>query len=88
LNIPLRELETGPAELPRYHEIVAYCHGPYCVLSFEAVAAFARAWFQRAPVRRWFSGMEGAGLAIEAAEQRPRAIPVCERESAYGEQTE
>src|ERR1700749_702507 len=38
LNIPLRELEQRLSELPRKLEIVAYCRGPYCVLSFEAVA--------------------------------------------------
>ena len=39
LNIPLRQLERRLAELRRSWEIVAYCRGPYCVLSFEAVAA-------------------------------------------------
>jgi ArsR family transcriptional regulator len=39
LNIPLRQLEQRIAELPREQEIIAYCRGPYCVLSFEVVAA-------------------------------------------------
>ena len=39
LNIPLAELERRLAELPADREIVAYCRGPWCVLSFEAVAA-------------------------------------------------
>ena len=43
LNIPLRKLEMRLSELPRDQEIVAYCRGPYCVLSFEAVAAL-RSW--------------------------------------------
>ncbi len=38
LNIPLTRLERHLAELPRGREIVAYCRGPWCVLSFEAVA--------------------------------------------------
>jgi rhodanese-related sulfurtransferase len=38
LNIPLRELEQRLSELPSGQEIVAYCRGRYCVLSFEAVA--------------------------------------------------
>ncbi len=38
-NIPLAELEERLAELPKDKEIVAYCRGAYCVLSFEAVAA-------------------------------------------------
>ena len=39
LNIPLRELEARLAEIDPAQEIVAYCRGAYCVLSFEAVAA-------------------------------------------------
>jgi len=39
LNIPFADLERRLAELPKDTQIVAYCRGPYCVLSFEAVAA-------------------------------------------------
>ena len=39
LNIPFADLERRLAELPKDTQIVAYCCGPYCVLSFEAVAA-------------------------------------------------
>src|SRR5215472_3958830 len=42
LNIPLSQLERRLAELPADHEIVAYCRGPWCVLSFEAVALLRR----------------------------------------------
>ena len=38
LNIPLSQLERRLAELPADREVVAYCRGPWCVLSFEAVA--------------------------------------------------
>ena len=38
LNIPLRHLEARLGEMNPAHEIVAYCRGPYCVLSYEAVA--------------------------------------------------
>ena len=39
VNIPLRELEKRLSSFKRSQEIVAYCRGPYCVLSYEAVAA-------------------------------------------------
>src|SRR5215472_11028263 len=39
LKIPLAQLERRLAELPPDREIVAYCRGAWCVLSFEAVAA-------------------------------------------------
>ena len=36
-NVPLGDLESRLRDLPLDREIVAYCRGPYCVLSFEAV---------------------------------------------------
>ncbi len=42
VNIPLRELKARLSELNKAQEIVAYCRGPYCVLSFEAVAALRK----------------------------------------------
>lgn len=36
-SIPLKELRARLEELPRDQEIVAYCRGPYCTLSIEAV---------------------------------------------------
>ena len=33
LSVPLKELELMLAILPKNQEIVAYCRGPYCVLS-------------------------------------------------------
>jgi rhodanese-related sulfurtransferase len=37
LSLPLAELESRLAELPRDRVIVAYCRGPYCVLAIDAV---------------------------------------------------
>jgi ArsR family transcriptional regulator len=65
MNIPLRQLEQRLTELPRKQEIVAYCRGPYCVLSFEAVAALRAHSFN---VRRFEDGFpewKAAGLPVE-----------------------
>ena len=64
VNIPLRELEARLAELDDAQEIVAYCRGPYCVLSYEAVAALRARGFK---VRRLEDGLpewRAAGLPI------------------------
>src|ERR1700760_3962259 len=53
LNIPLRQLEQRLSELPRKREVIAYCRGPYCVLSFEAVAELRARGFK---VRRFEAG--------------------------------
>jgi rhodanese-related sulfurtransferase/DNA-binding transcriptional ArsR family regulator len=37
INIPISELEKRLAELPKRKEVVAYCRGPYCLMSYDAV---------------------------------------------------
>jgi rhodanese-related sulfurtransferase/DNA-binding transcriptional ArsR family regulator len=64
VNIPFRELEARLAEFDPAQEIVAYCRGPYCVLSYEAVAALRARGFK---VRRLEDGLpewRAAGLPI------------------------
>jgi rhodanese-related sulfurtransferase len=66
-NIPLAQLKRQLAKLDRKTEIVAYCRGPYCVLSFEAVAQLRKLGFK---VRRLQDGLpewKAAGLPIESA---------------------
>jgi rhodanese-related sulfurtransferase len=65
LNIPFGKLEHRLSELPADREIIAYCRGPYCVLSFEAVAALRARGY---PVRRLEDGYpewKAAGLPVE-----------------------
>jgi rhodanese-related sulfurtransferase/DNA-binding transcriptional ArsR family regulator len=66
LNIPLRELEARLGELHPKQEIVAYCRGPYCVLSYEAVAKLRARGFK---VRRLEDGLpewRAAGMPVVA----------------------
>ena len=37
INIPISELAKRLAELPKRKEVVAYCRGPYCLMSYNAV---------------------------------------------------
>ena len=37
VNIPLETLTQRLSKLPKDQEIVAYCRGPYCMMSFDAV---------------------------------------------------
>jgi rhodanese-related sulfurtransferase/DNA-binding transcriptional ArsR family regulator len=67
LNIPLGQLEQRLAELPRKQEIVAYCRGAYCVLSFEAVAALRAHGFNVRRFEEGFPEWKAAGLPIETA---------------------
>jgi rhodanese-related sulfurtransferase len=38
VNIPIHELQKRLSELPKRREIIAYCRGPYCLMSYDAVA--------------------------------------------------
>ncbi len=67
LNIPWPELEERLAELPKRREIVAYCRGPYCVLSFEAVALLRARGYTVHRLEDGFPEWKAAGLPVEAA---------------------
>jgi rhodanese-related sulfurtransferase/DNA-binding HxlR family transcriptional regulator len=69
LNIPLSQLERRLAELPPGAEIVAYCRGPYCVLSFEAVALLRSRGFTARRLEDGFPEWKAAGLPVEASAQ-------------------
>jgi len=42
VNIPIHELERRLGELPKRKEVVAYCRGPYCLMSYDAVQLLRR----------------------------------------------
>jgi rhodanese-related sulfurtransferase len=64
LNIPLAQLERRLAELPADKEIVAYCRGPWCVLSFEAVAALRQQGYRARRLEDGFPEWKVAGLPV------------------------
>lgn len=67
LNIPLAELERRLGELPADREVIAYCRGPYCVLSFEAVAALRKRGYRVHRLEDGYPEWKAAGLPVEAA---------------------
>ena len=67
LNIPLAQLEQRLAELPLDREVVAYCRGARCVLSFEAVAALRQRGIQARRLDDGFPEWKVAGLPIGSA---------------------
>jgi len=70
LNIPLSELERRLAELPADQEIVAYCRGPWCVLSFEAVALLRQRGYRVRRLEDGFPEWKVAGLPVESVPAR------------------
>lgn len=67
VNIPLRDLEARLAELDPKQGIVAYCRGPYCVLSFEAVAALRARGFNIRRLEDGYPEWRAAGLPVETS---------------------
>ncbi|RVD72685.1 MAG: metalloregulator ArsR/SmtB family transcription factor [Mesorhizobium sp.] len=67
LNIPLADLERRLAELPANREVIAYCRGPYCVLSFEAVASLRARGYVVHRLEDGYPEWKAAGLPVEAA---------------------
>lgn len=65
LNIPLAELERRLGELPADREVIAYCRGPYCVLSFEAVAALRARGYLVRRLEDGYPEWKAAGLPVE-----------------------
>ncbi|MFK3791841.1 ArsR/SmtB family transcription factor [Pseudomonas piscis] len=68
INIPLDELELRLAELPSEQELVAYCRGPYCVLSHNAAALLRAKGFKVRRLDEGFTDWQAAGLGVEASE--------------------
>ena len=64
-NVPLAALEQCLTDLPKDREIVAYCRGPYCVLSFEAVAILRVRGFRVRRLEDGYPEWKAAGLPIE-----------------------
>ncbi len=67
VNIPLGGLEARLAELDPAQEIVAYCRGAYCVLSFEAVAELRRRGFRVRRLEDGYPEWKATGLPIETS---------------------
>ena len=63
-SLPLNELAQRLAELPRDREIVAYCRGPFCLMSDEAIKLLQAHGYR---ARKTFDGVtewQAAGLPI------------------------
>ncbi len=64
LNVPLDRLQERLKDLPPDREVVAYCRGPWCVLSFEAVARLREAGFEARRLQDGLPEWRRAGLPV------------------------
>lgn len=66
LSIPLGQLKARLKELPRGREVVAYCRGPYCVLSVEAVEVLRKKGFKAHRLEQGVIDWRARGWRVEA----------------------
>lgn len=67
LNIPLSQLERRLGEIPSDREIVAYCRGPYCVLSFDAVRTLRSRGYRVRRLEDGYPEWKASGLPVAPA---------------------
>jgi rhodanese-related sulfurtransferase/biotin operon repressor len=65
LNVPVDRLEKYLSKLPKRKEVVAYCRGPYCLMSFEAVAKLRKRGFKAKRLENGYPEWRAAGLPVE-----------------------
>jgi ArsR family transcriptional regulator len=65
VNIPLQDLKHRLGELPETQEIVAYCRGPYCVLSLDAVETLRAGGYQARRMEDGLPEWKLAGYPVE-----------------------
>src|ERR671921_1181310 len=64
-SVPVDALEAVLQTLPKDREIVAYCRGPYCVFSDEAVALLRSRGYRAHRLRQGLPDWRAAGMPVE-----------------------
>lgn len=65
LSVPVDVLEAALQTLPKDKEIVAYCRGPYCVFSDEAVTLLRSRGYQARRLAEGLPDWRAKGLPVE-----------------------
>ena len=65
LSVPVDALKAALQTLPKDRELVAYCRGPYCVFSDEAVALLRARGYRARRLRQGLPDWRAAGMPVE-----------------------
>ncbi len=65
VNIPIHQLEKRLRELPKRKEVVAYCRGPYCLMSYDAVSLLRKKGIKARRLQAGLPEWRAAGLPVE-----------------------
>jgi len=66
-SMPVAEIEKRLAELPKNRDIVAYCRGPFCLLSDEAQKLLSRKGYRVRKILDGVAEWQAAGMPLERA---------------------
>ena len=66
INVAVEDLGKHLKELPKGREVIAYCRGPYCLLSVDAVALLRTKGFKARRLEDGFPEWKASGLPVEA----------------------
>jgi rhodanese-related sulfurtransferase/DNA-binding transcriptional ArsR family regulator len=69
VSLPVSDLERRLGRLRRAKEVVAYCRGPYCLMSYEAVALLRKRGRRARRLIEGFPEWRAAGLPVAAGEE-------------------
>ena len=69
LSIPMKDLKANLSKLPPGQDIVAYCRGPYCVLSIQAVEMLRARGFHAVRLEEGIQDLRALGFSIETTER-------------------
>ena len=65
ISVPVDALESALQTLPKDRDIVAYCRGPYCVFSDEAVTLLRSRGYRARRLRQGLPDWRAAGMPVE-----------------------
>lgn len=65
VNVPADDLVRRLKKLPKTREVIAYCRGPYCLLSVDAVALLRKKGYRARRLADGFPEWKAAGLPVE-----------------------
>jgi ArsR family transcriptional regulator len=68
--MPVAQLKRRMKELPRSREVIAYCRGPYCLYSLDAVTLLRKGGFRARRAHQGLPQWRGAGLPVTAGADR------------------
>ncbi|NJN39885.1 MAG: metalloregulator ArsR/SmtB family transcription factor [Gammaproteobacteria bacterium] len=64
VNIPIQQLEKRLGDLPKRKEVIAYCRGPYCLMSYDAVQLLRKKGLKARRLEDGLPEWRAAGLPV------------------------